>query len=69
VTPLWLASVNGDAALIRALLDAGADPNEALPLGRTPLMLAARTGHVDAMKCCSTAAPTRTRRRRCAARQ
>ena len=27
-TPLWLASTNGDAAIIRALLDAGADANE-----------------------------------------
>ena len=30
-TPLWLASVNGDAAMIAALLNAGADPNEHLP--------------------------------------
>ena len=33
-----------------ALLTAGADANERLPLGRTPLMAAARTGNVDAMK-------------------
>ena len=39
-TPLWLASVNGDAAMVEALLEAGADPNETLPLGRTPLMTA-----------------------------
>jgi ankyrin repeat protein len=49
-TPLWLASVNGDAAMITALLTGGADPNEPLPLGRTPLMVASRTGKVDAMK-------------------
>ncbi len=49
-TPLWLASVNGDAAMITALLAGGADPNERLPLGRTPLMVASRTGNVDAMK-------------------
>jgi ankyrin repeat protein len=49
-TPLWLASVNGDAAIISALLNAGADANEHLPLGRTPLMVAARTGNVDAIK-------------------
>ena len=49
-TPLWLASVNGDAPMIAALLEAGADANEKLPLGRTPLMIAARTGNVDAMK-------------------
>jgi ankyrin repeat protein len=50
VTPLWLASVNGDAAMITALLAAGASPNERLALGRTPLMLASRTGNVEAMK-------------------
>ena len=32
------------------LLEAGADANEKLPLGRTPLMIAARTGNVDAIK-------------------
>src|SRR5207244_6667627 len=50
VTPLWLASISGDAAIIDALLKAGADPNEHLPMGRTPLMAASRTGNVDAMK-------------------
>src|SRR5579872_3838535 len=30
-TPLWIASVNGYAAIIAALLAAGADPNEQLP--------------------------------------
>jgi uncharacterized protein len=49
-TPLWLASVNGDAATIEALIKAGADANELLPLGRTPVMAAARTGNVDAIK-------------------
>jgi ankyrin repeat protein len=31
-------------------MEAGADPNERLPLGRTPLMVASRTGNVEAMK-------------------
>ena len=35
---------------IEALLKAGADANEQLPLGETPLMIAARTGNVEAMK-------------------
>ena len=35
--------------MIAALLEAGADPNEKLPLGRTPLMIASRTGNVEAM--------------------
>src|SRR6185295_16348358 len=49
-TPLWLASVNGDASILSALVEGGADVNEKLPLGRTPLMVAARTGKLDAMK-------------------
>src|SRR6201999_2205937 len=43
-------SINGDADIIAALLTAGADPNEKLPLGRSPLMAAARTGNVAAIK-------------------
>ena len=35
--------------MIAALLNAGADPNEPLPLGRSPLMAASRTGNVDAV--------------------
>jgi ankyrin repeat protein len=50
VTPLSLACVNGNAAMIESLLKAGADPNAALPGGETPLMTAARTGKVDAVK-------------------
>ena len=40
----------GDAAVIAALLKGGADANEKLPLGRRPLMLAARSGQVDAVR-------------------
>src|SRR6202034_1663812 len=47
---LWLACINGNALIIKALIDAGADANEKLPLGRTPLMVAARTGNVDAIQ-------------------
>ena len=36
--------------MIEALLKGGADANEQLPLGRRPLMLAARSGHVDAVR-------------------
>jgi ankyrin repeat protein len=36
--------------MLAALLEAGADANEPLPLGRTPLMIAARTGDVEAMR-------------------
>lgn len=49
VTPLYLASVNGSAAMIGELLRAGADPNAANPGGETALMTAARTGRLDAV--------------------
>ena len=49
VTPLYLASVNGNAAAIDALLRGGADPNAANPGGETALMTAARTGRVEAV--------------------
>jgi len=52
VTPLSLAAGNGDATITRLLLDAGADlrkADAALTDGRTVLMLAARTGSVEAM--------------------
>ncbi len=63
-------SVNGDAPIIEALLDAGADPNEKLPLGRSPLMVAARTGNVAAMTVLHRQGRERQRaRRRCAARR
>ena len=44
VTPLGLASSNGNAAIIDQLVTAGADPNDpshAVNAGETPLMLAA----------------------------
>ena len=50
VTPLWLACMNGNAAIIEMLLKAGADANTVLPEGETVLMTAARTGKVDAVK-------------------
>ena len=48
LTPLIMASKNGDAALIAALLKSGADSNTATTDGMTPLMAAAASGHVDA---------------------
>ena len=52
VTPLGLASQNGNAEIIEQLVRAGVDPNDpvqAVNAGETPLMLAARTGQVDAV--------------------
>jgi ankyrin repeat protein len=50
-TPLLLATQNGNAAIIERLLAAGADPNSPLTkTGDTALMMASRTGKVDAVK-------------------
>ena len=40
----------GNAAIVEALLKAGADPNERLPHGEIALMMASRTGNTTAMK-------------------
>ena len=50
-TPLMLAAMNGNAAIIARLVDAGADTNAPLTLnGDTALMLTARTGKNDAVE-------------------
>ena len=49
-TPIILASQNGNAALIDALIKAGADAKVATSNGTTPLMLAASSGKADAVK-------------------
>jgi ankyrin repeat protein len=40
-----MASLNGSAAMVGRLLGAGANPNLALLLGETPLMIASRSGN------------------------
>jgi ankyrin repeat protein len=50
-TPMQLAALNGNAAMIEKLIKAGADPNT--PLSKfedTALMIASRTGKPDAVK-------------------
>ena len=49
VRPLALAAVNGNAEILKLLLDAGADPNAGLSPDETAVMAAARTGKVDAL--------------------
>ena len=50
VTPLALAAADGDAAVVQALVDAGAGVDVANADGDTPLMLAAASGNTDAIK-------------------
>src|SRR5580658_1939391 len=50
-TPMLLAAMNGNAAIIERLILAGADPNAPVSkTGDTALMMAARTGKLDATK-------------------
>jgi ankyrin repeat protein len=50
VTPLILASRNGSAPMIEALLAAGADPSKAASNGAGPLMAASTAGTVGAVR-------------------
>lgn len=49
ISPLYLACLNGNEPLVKALLEAGADPN-AKRSGEPALMTAARTGKVGPIK-------------------
>ena len=50
ITPLFMACKNGNAAMIEALLKAGADANSVKANGTTALMTAAASGSADAVK-------------------
>jgi ankyrin repeat protein len=49
-TPLYLASQHGHAPVIQALITAGADLKAGTPNGTTPLMVAAASGEVEAVR-------------------
>jgi ankyrin repeat protein len=49
-TPLYLASQQGHGAAIQALIAAGADAKAGTPNGTTPLMVAAASGELEAVK-------------------
>ena len=69
VSPLSVACTNGNAAMVKLLLEAGADAEYPLPGGETALMSAARTGqHRCGQARCSREAPTSTRRKAAAGR-
>ena len=45
-----MAAANGNAEVVKLLLDAGADPNTSVSGDETAVMTAARAGSVDALK-------------------
>ncbi|HTK29351.1 MAG TPA: ankyrin repeat domain-containing protein [Vicinamibacterales bacterium] len=49
-TPLLMASRNGDAPMVAALVDGGADVNATTTSGTTPLMFAAASGSLEAVQ-------------------
>ncbi len=50
VTPLSMACLNGNPAMVKLLLEAKADPNADLQGEETPLMTAARTGDLECVR-------------------
>jgi ankyrin repeat protein len=63
ITPLFMACTNGNAAIIGAMLHAGADANAVNANGTTALMTAAASGSVSAVKVLLDGAGVKTKER------
>jgi hypothetical protein len=50
-TPLMLAAMRDEGAVVQCLVELGADVNRAMALGRTSLLFAAREGHLAIVRC------------------
>ena len=50
VSLLYLASARGDLALVRLLIERGADVDKTSDAGNAPIMVAAANGHVETIK-------------------
>ena len=51
VTPLWMASQNGQHEVVRLLVEAGADKDKARDTdGVTPLWMASQNGHLEVVR-------------------
>ena len=50
-TSLYTASYNGDAAVVRCLVESGADKDRATDDGVSPLYVASQNGHLDIVRC------------------
>ncbi len=50
VSLIYLAAAKGDLALVKLLIERGADVNKTSDAGNAPIMVAAANGHVETIK-------------------
>ena len=53
-SPLYIASQNGDVDIVKVLIKAGGNVNQAATTGALPLYIASQNGNVADTKCIST---------------